>query len=86
VNTHLQDALDLVIEGVLTQLPAQLITAAVVAATATWMRARKRSRARVVGTPAGSGTDDSPQAAQVDTDERSNLRADLDAAPNLGKR
>jgi hypothetical protein len=34
VNAYLQHALDLVIEGVLTELPAQLITAAVAAAAA----------------------------------------------------
>ncbi|WP_158997589.1 hypothetical protein [Streptomyces aureus] len=44
MTTYLQHAFDLVIEGILTQLPAQLITAAVVAAGAAWMRTRKKNR------------------------------------------
>ncbi|MFE6946035.1 hypothetical protein [Streptomyces chartreusis] len=52
MNIHLQHAFDLVLEGILTQLPAQLITAAVVAAAAAWIRAWKKSRARVFGAPA----------------------------------
>lgn len=86
MNTYLQHALGQVIEGVLTQLPTQLITAAVASVTATWMRARKRSRARTVGTPADPGVDASPQLIQADASERSSLSADQDTAPSLGKR
>jgi hypothetical protein len=86
VNTYLQHALDLVIEGVLTQLPAQLITAAVAAAAATWMRGRKKSRARAVGAPADPGVGASPQLTQADASERSSLYADDNTAPSLGKR
>lgn len=46
MNDYVQHALDLVIKGVLTELPAQLITAAVVAVAAAWMRTRKRKQAR----------------------------------------
>lgn len=45
MNAYLQHALDLAIEGLLTQLPTQLITAAVAAATATGIRVRKKRQA-----------------------------------------
>ncbi|GAA5705939.1 hypothetical protein AQJ43_36890 [Streptomyces avermitilis] len=83
MNTYLQHALDLVIEGFLTQLPAQLITAAVAAAAATWMRTRKKNRARAVGTPADPGADTSPQLLQATA--RECIHADRDASPSLGK-
>ncbi|MEH0415959.1 hypothetical protein [Streptomyces sp. B21-083] len=86
MKTYLQYALELVIEGVLTQLPAQLITAAVVAAAATWMRAQKKSRARAAGASADPGVGASPQLTQADASERSSLHADDDTAPSLGKR
>lgn len=78
MNTHLQHVLDLVIEGVLTQLPAQLITAAVVAAAATWMRTRKKNRARAVETPADPGADTNPQLLQGAASER--IHADRDTS------
>lgn len=86
MKTYLQHALELVIEGVLTQLPAQLITAAVAAAAATWMRARKRSRARAAEASADPGVGASPQLTQADASERSNLCADDDTVRSLGKR
>ncbi|MFJ3825978.1 hypothetical protein [Streptomyces nodosus] len=83
MNTYLLHALDLVIEGVLTQLPAQLITAAVAAAAATWMRTRRRNRAQAVETPADPGADSSPRLPQADASER--IPADRDTSPSLGK-
>ncbi|MGY4928561.1 hypothetical protein [Streptomyces sp. 900105755] len=44
MDTYLQHALDLAVRGLLTELPAQLITAAVAAAAATGIRARKKRR------------------------------------------
>ncbi|MFE2490531.1 hypothetical protein ACFXGR_46455 [Streptomyces mirabilis] len=44
MNAYLQHALDLAIRGLLTELPAQLITAAVGTAAAAWIRARKKHR------------------------------------------
>ncbi|MGB9999637.1 hypothetical protein ACPMJQ_34655 [Streptomyces pseudogriseolus] len=85
MKTYLQHALELVIDGVLTQLPAQLITAAVAAAAATWMRARQ-SRARAVGASTDPGADASPQLTQADASERSSLYANDDSASSLGKR
>lgn len=79
MNTNLQHVLDLVIEGVLTQLPAQLITAAVTAVAATWIRARKKSRARAVGTLADPGA--GPQLIRADASERSSLHADRSRPP-----
>jgi hypothetical protein len=60
VNTYLRHAFDLMIEGLLTQLPAQLITAAVAATAATWMRAWRKSRTRAMETQADSGAGSSP--------------------------
>ncbi|MFB7575680.1 hypothetical protein [Streptomyces sp. NPDC056165] len=45
MSTYLQHALDLVVRGLLTELPAQLITATVAAIAATGIRARKKRRA-----------------------------------------
>lgn len=78
MNTYLQHALDLVIEGVLTQLPAQLITAAVVAAAATWLRMRKKNRARAAETLADPSTNTSPQLLQATASER--IHADRDTS------
>ncbi|MDQ0935079.1 hypothetical protein [Streptomyces turgidiscabies] len=83
MKTFLQHALDLVIEGVLTQLPAQLITAAVAAAAATWLRTRKKNRVRTVETPADPGANTSPQLLQADASER--IHADRDTSPSLGR-
>ncbi|GAA0700337.1 hypothetical protein GCM10009548_86580 [Streptomyces malaysiensis subsp. malaysiensis] len=83
MNTYLQHALDLVIEGVMTQLPAQLITAAVAAAAATWMRTLKKNRARAVEIPADPGAETSPQLPQAATSERTH--ADRDTSSSLGK-
>uniref|UniRef100_A0AAU2AFY0 Uncharacterized protein n=1 Tax=Streptomyces sp. NBC_00093 TaxID=2975649 RepID=A0AAU2AFY0_9ACTN len=83
MNTYLQNALDLVIEGVLTQLPAQLVTTMVAAAAATWMRTRKKNRSRVVETPADPGADTSPSLQQAAASER--IHADRDTSPSVGK-
>ncbi|MFF7566725.1 hypothetical protein ACFZB4_43085 [Streptomyces pseudovenezuelae] len=45
MSTYLQYALDLAVRGLLTELPAQLITAAVAAVTATGIRASRKRRA-----------------------------------------
>ena len=82
MNTYLQHAFNLVIEGVLTQLPAQLITAAAAAVAATWMRARKKSRARAVGTPTDPGAGADPRLIEADVSECNSLQADHDTAPS----
>lgn len=46
MNASLHHVLDLVIKGVLTELPAQLVTAALAAGAAAWLRTRKRSQTR----------------------------------------
>jgi hypothetical protein len=45
VNAHLQHMLDLAVHGLLTELPAQLISAAVAASVTAWGRNRIKSRA-----------------------------------------
>ena len=45
MSAYLLQVLDLALRGLLTELPAQLITAAVAAAAATGMRAAKKRRA-----------------------------------------
>ncbi|MFP8962597.1 hypothetical protein ACLIYP_18865 [Streptomyces nanhaiensis] len=44
MNAYLEHALDLTLQGLITQLPAQLITAAVTAAAAAWYRTRRRRK------------------------------------------
>ena len=45
MDTYLQYTLDLAVRGLLTELPAQLVTTAVAAAATTGIRARKKRRA-----------------------------------------
>ncbi|MFD4483460.1 hypothetical protein ACFWPU_46245 [Streptomyces sp. NPDC058471] len=83
MNTYLQHALDLVIEGVLTQLPAQLITAAVAAAAVTWMSKRKKNPAPKMASPAVPGAHNNPPPHQAAVGDH--IDSNRDASPGLGK-
>ncbi|MFJ8955222.1 hypothetical protein ACIRL3_46045 [Streptomyces sp. NPDC102384] len=90
MNTFVQHAFDLVIEGVLMQLPAQLIGAAIVGAAVPWMRKRKKSRAQGAEAPADPGANTSRRLLQASTSvsihaEHARIYAfDADGSERLG--
>ncbi|MGW6026575.1 hypothetical protein [Streptomyces sp. NPDC055099] len=83
MNTYLQHALDLVVEGVLTQLPAQLITAAVAAAAVAWTRKRKKSSVQGTESPDAPGARNNPLLLPADA--REHIDGDCDTGPGPAK-